>query len=95
MRSPTWSPEQPGQLLDDTDQLVARRKRWLWAAGDVRSGAQLGIGERHASRQDPYTNFALTRFRNVILHHLHDLRATVVINNHTFHLKFSSGVAGM
>jgi hypothetical protein len=82
------------ELLDDANELVARRKRWSWAAGDVRPRAQLGIGERHAGCQDAYAYLAPNWFRNVILHYLHDLGATIVINDHAFHVTLSSVFAG-
>jgi hypothetical protein len=79
------------QFLDDADELVAGRERRLRRASDICAGAQLRIGERHPRSENPDADLARTRSGIVLLHDLQDLRPTIVIDNHTFHLDCSSG----
>ena len=73
------------ELLDDADELVAGRERRLRGAGEVRAGAQLGIGERHPRGQNPDEHLARTRSGNLLLDHLQDLGPAVVIDDDALH----------
>jgi hypothetical protein len=73
------------ELLDDAYELVAGRERWLRRAGDIRAGAQLGIGERHPGGQDPDAHLARTRSGIVLLDHAQDLGPAEVIDDDTLH----------
>ena len=73
------------ERLDDAHELVPGRERRLRSA-EVRAGAQLRIGERNAGRQHPHPHLARARPWNLVLHHLHDLGATIVINDDALHV---------
>ena len=87
-RADTVSHSQPraarAELLDDADKLVAGRERRLRHA-EIRAGAQLGIGERHAGGQNPDADLARTRPGIVVLHHPQDLGPTEVIDDDALH----------
>jgi hypothetical protein len=78
-------PRAPGaELLDDTDELVARRERRLRAT-EIDTRTQQRIAERHAGGQNPHAHLARRRSGIVLLDHLQDLGATVVINHDALH----------
>jgi hypothetical protein len=72
------------ELLDNADELVTGRERRLRPA-EIRAGAQLGIGERHAGGQNPDADFARTRSGIVVLHYPQDLGSAEVIDDNTLH----------
>jgi hypothetical protein len=74
------------ELLDDADKVVAWRERRLRHA-EIRAGAQLSVGERHAGGQDPDAHLARPRLRNVIVHHPQDLGAAVAIDDDPLHCR--------
>ena len=72
------------ELLDDADELVAGRERRLRHA-EIRAGAQLGIGERHARGQDPDADLARTRPGVLVLHDPQDLGPAEVVDDDALH----------
>jgi hypothetical protein len=72
------------ELLDDADKVVARRERRLRHA-EIRAGAQLRIGKRHASGQNPDADLARPRPGSIVLHHPQDLGPAEVIDDDALH----------
>src|SRR6266568_2528768 len=72
------------QLLDDTDELVARRERRIRHA-EIGPGAQHGIGIGHARGQHPDPDLARTRPGVILLNHPQDLGPAIVIDDDTLH----------
>src|SRR5436190_13496138 len=68
-RADTVSHAQPRtaltELLDDADELIAGRERRPRYA-EIGTGAEHGIGVRHAGHQNPHANFARTGLGNPV-----------------------------
>ena len=63
-------------------------------AGDVRPGAQLGVGERHARGENPDPYLARTWPGVFLLHDSQDLGPAEVIDDDTLHGPHLSGFGG-
>lgn len=72
------------ELLDDADELVARRERWLRPT-EIRACAYQRVGERHARCQDPHADLARTRARIGFVYHPQDLGAAEAVDHDTLH----------